>query len=430
MKEAVYIRDASTRVGDTITVQGWLYNFRSSGKVNFLELRDGTGYIQGVYVPDTDEQRELVSSLTQETSLRVTGDVSAHPRKQNVYELQVKDIEVLQIAEPYPISKKEHGPDFLLSNRHLWIRSKRQWATLKIRDQIIRSCMSFFADENFVKIDSPIITPVACEGTTTLFDIDYFDLGKGYLSQSGQLYLEAAIYSHSKVYDFGPVFRAEKSSTRKHLIEFWMMDAEMAFFEHDDSVALQEKFIRRLVRDVLSNCAGELELLERDIEKLQKIDAPFERMTHREMVSFLQKKGSQIKEDEDLGAGDETIIGDHFDVPVFIERWPAHIKAFYMKKVEGDDSLVLSADLMAPEGYGEIIGGSQREDDYDRLRARMEEEKLPIEDFEWYLDLRKYGSVPHSGFGLGLERLVGWFAGSPHVRETIPFPRLLNRNRP
>lgn len=428
----ILLKNVKNYVGQEIIIKGWLNNKRSSGKVHFLELRDGTDYIQAVYAENEESIVSTIKDITLETSLMATGIVSKHPKKENVFELQLTALEIFQRPlEEYPISKKEHGTDFLLGQRHLWLRSKKQWANMKIRNQVILSIHQFFAQEDFVKLDSPIITPVACEGTTTLFEMDYFDLGKAYLSQSGQLYLEAAIFSLNRVYDFGPVFRAEKSSTRKHLIEFWMMDAEMAFMGHEENLNLQERFIKHIVNDVLNNCQKELDLLERDTSLLQKVvTEPFLKMTHKECIDFLQSKGSSITHNDDLGAPDEAILQEHFNLPLFIEKWPAHIKAFYMKRDPQNPAYVLGADLMAPEGFGEIIGGSTREDSYDLILERMKEEKIPLEDFGWYLDTRKYGSVPHSGFGLGLERMVSWMCGTPHIRETIPFPRLLNRIRP
>lgn len=430
-KNSIFLKEIPSYAGKEISIQGWLNNKRSSGKISFLEIRDGSGYIQAVYGESDQEIIDAIDQITQESSLNATGVVVEHPRRKGVYELQLTGLQIIHKAVDYPISRKEHGPDYLLTNRHLWIRSKKQWAILRIRNQVISSSIAFFDKENFVKVDSPIITPVACEGTTTLFEFDYFDLGKGFLSQSGQLYLESAIYAHNRAYDFGPVFRAEKSSTRKHLIEFWMLDAEMAFCDHEQNMDIQEKFMKYVIQDVLDNCQPELTLLKRNTEILETIvKSDFIRMTHSEVVKLLQSKGSSITEKDDLGAEDEVILGDAFNKPVFIEKWPKEIKAFYMKRDPNNPDLVLGNDLMVPEGYGEIFGGSQREDDYETLLERMKEEKLSIDDFQWYLDLRKYGSVPHSGFGMGLERMVNWLSGSSHIRETIPFPRLLNRIRP
>ena len=419
-------------VGQTVTLKGWVNNIRSSGKLHFVELRDGSGFIQCVANSSSlvGEALRDLQSLTHESSVIFDGVVAAHPKRANEYELQVSGVKAIQIAHEYPIGRKEHGPDFLLDNRHLWLRSKKQWAIQRIRNTIIYGTYEFFERENFIKIDSPIITANACEGTTTLFGFDYFDLGKGYLSQSGQLYLEAAIAAHGRVFDFGPVFRAEKSKTRKHLTEFWMMDAEMAFCEHQGNMAIQEQLVFSILQKVLKQNRTELEILERDISALEKITIPFTKITHSDAVKLLRELGSEIKDDDDLGAGDETLLAQKFDQPIFIERWPAHIKAFYMKRDPKDPAIVLGSDLMAPEGFGELIGGSQREDDHDMLLERMRLENMSMEAFQWFLDLRKYGSTPHSGFGFGLERLVAWISGASHIRETIPFPRMIYRYTP
>lgn len=431
MKQA-YIRTIGESNGNSVQLKGWISNMRSSGKIHFLELRDGTGFIQCVGNESSlpQEAVERLKSLTHESSVSIDGTVVEHPKKKGVYELQIENIALFQIASEYPLGRKEHGPDFLLENRHLWLRSKKQWAIQRIRNTIINATYDFLNREEFIKIDSPIITANACEGTTTLFDLEYFDLGKAYLSQSGQLYLEAAIMSHGRVFDFGPVFRAEKSKTKKHLTEFWMMDAEMAFFEHQDNMRLQEGLICYIVERVLEGNKIELEVLERDVKKLEMVKAPFPRVTHHQVVDILRELGSEITYDQDLGAGDEALLVQKFDQPLFIEKWPAQIKAFYMKRDPNDLSIVLGADLMAPEGFGELIGGSQREDNYDLLLDRMNQENMPVEPFQWYLDLRKYGSVPHAGFGFGLERLVTWLSGASHIRETIPFPRMIYRNTP
>jgi asparaginyl-tRNA synthetase len=428
----MYIKNLQEFKDKETTLKGWIYNLRSSGKIMFLQLRDGTGFVQCILSKDDigDDKWNTAQKITIESSVEITGLVVEHPKQPGVFELQVKDFKIHQIAEEYPISKKEHGPEFLLDNRHLWLRSKKQWAIQRIRDEIIQATYDFFHKENFIKIDSPILTPNACEGTTTLFEVEYFDLGKAYLSQTGQLYIEAAIMSHGRVFDFGPTFRAEKSKTRRHLTEFWMMDAEMAFCDHECNMKMQENLIVYIISKVLENKKPELEILERDISKLEKIKAPFDRMTHGEAVKKLQALGSKITENDDLGAEDETLLTKDSDVPIFVEKWPKDIKAFYMKEYKEDPKLVLCSDLIATEGHGELIGGSQREDDYDILKSRIIKEKLPLKEFEWYLDLRKYGSVPHSGFGYGLERLTGWISGAHHIRETIPFPRLINRIRP
>lgn len=433
------IRDLSKYKDKTVTIGGWVFNVRSSGKIMFLEIRDGTGFVQAIVekkslLKNNPEEAEKIwaeaQKITIESSLELTGNSSEHPKKAGVFEIQAADIKIFQIAPEYIIGKKDHGPDFLLDNRHLWIRSQRQWAVLRIRAAIYKYVEEWLQSQGFTRFDSPILTPAACEGTTTLFEIDYFDLGKAYLSQSGQLYLEAAIASLGRVYDFGPVFRAEKSKTRRHLTEFWMMDAEAAFIEHDDNMKIQEGLIVYAVNKVLTEYKKELEILERDKKLLENVKAPFYRITHREAIKRLKKLGSNIEDGADLGADDETMLTNEYDRPVFVEKYPSAIKAFYMKRDPGDQSVVLCDDLLAPEGYGEIIGGSQREDDYDRLLKRIREHGLPEENFQWYLDLRKFGSVPHSGFGIGLERIVAWICGLKHVRETIPFPRMITRKTP
>ncbi|MFH1533368.1 MAG: asparagine--tRNA ligase [Nitrospirota bacterium] len=431
--QKVYIKDLKHHVGDTVTIQGWMYNKRSGKNIHFLQLRDGTGMIQGiVYEPDVDKKvAETAEKLTMESSVRVTGEVTAHPKHEDEFELQVKELEIIQLAdEDYPITKKEHGPDFLLENRHLWLRSPKQRAIQIVRNTIINGIYEYLNSQNFIKIDAPIFTPNACEGTTSLFEVEYFDEGSAYLSQSGQLYIEAAIFSVGRCFDFGPVFRAEKSKTRRHLTEFWMMDAEAAFVEHDENLEIQENLISYVVEKVLKENQKELKILERDIEPLKKIKPPFIRKTHKEVVEELRGMGSDIQENHDLGGDDETMLTEKYDKPIFVEKYPAEVKAFYMKRDPQDPTRALCADMLAPEGYGEIIGGSQREDDYDTLMERIKEEKLSEEAFKWYTDLRKYGSVPHSGFGIGLERLTGWICGTKHIRETIPFPRLINRIYP
>jgi asparaginyl-tRNA synthetase len=428
--KTITIDKASEFEGEKVKIRGWVYNFRSSGSLYFLEVRDGSGFIQAIVSKSNVESGvwDNCERITQESSVELTGVISKHPKKDE-YELQVSDLEIVQLSEEYPISNKEHGPDFLLDHRHLWLRSPKQWAIQRVRNTIINAIYEFLNKEGYIKIDSPVLTPNACEGTTTLFEMDYFDLGKGYLAQSGQLYIEAAIFSYGKVFDFGPVFRAEKSKTRRHLTEFWMMDAEAAFVEHEENLKIQEELISFIVQKVLAVNQKELAILERDTGPLKKIKPPFIRMTHAEAVKKLRSLGSDIKENEDLGGDDETLLTKDSEVPVFVEKWPAEIKAFYMKR-DKSGQLALCDDLIATEGFGEIIGGSQREDDYETLLKRIQEDKLPLKDFQWYLDLRKYGSVPHSGFGVGLERLVGWLCGTKHVRETIPFPRMINRLRP
>lgn len=430
--QSVFIKDVAQYDGQEVTLKGWVYNLRSSGKIWFLLLRDGTGLIQGI-VSRNDVTEEIFNQkdcLTQESSLSITGLIHADKRAPGGFEIILKDLKIYQIAQDYPISLKEHGTEFLMDNRHLWLRSRKQWALLRIRHVVYYGITQYLNENGFFRFDSPILTPNACEGTTTLFEVPYFDLGKAYLSQSGQLYLETGIMSLGRVYDFGPVFRAEKSKTRKHLTEFWMMDAEAAFVEHAENMRIQEGLIRFVIRKAINECPEELAILERNVEQLRKADAPFRKMTHREAVDFLHSKGSAMTHLEDLGAQDEVLLTEGSDVPVFVEKWPKEIKAFYMKRDPQNSDLVLGDDLIAPEGYGEIIGGSQREDDYDLLLQRMIAEKMPLEEYQWFLDLRKYGSVPHSGFGVGLERLVTWISGVPHIRETIPFPRSIYRLRP
>ena len=430
--ETVLIKNLSKHIDQEIQIQGWMYNKRGGKGIFFLQLRDGSDTAQGIVFDKSEESPlyKIAEELTMESSLKVIGKVSKHPKKDE-YEIQVTEIEIVSLAaDDYPIAKKEHGPDFLLEHRHLWLRSNSQRAVQVVRNTIINGIYEYLNQNDFIKIDSPIITPNACEGTTTLFEIEYFDEGTGYLSQSGQLYLEAAIGSVGRCFDFGPVFRAEKSKTRRHLTEFWMMDAEAAFVEHKENMKIQEELIIHVVTKVLADNKRELEVLERDIQALEKIKGPFPIMTHAEAVAKLQAKGSAIKEDDDLGGEDETLIMEDQDTPIFIEKYPAKVKAFYMTRDPENEDLALCADMIAPEGYGEVIGGSQREHDYDTLLGRIREHKLPEDAFAWYLDLRKYGSVPHSGFGLGLERLTGWMCGTKHVRETIPFPRLINRMRP
>jgi len=409
----------------------WVYNKRSSGKIQFLQLRDGTGFIQGVLVKSevSEEIWNKSLSLTQESSLYVTGKVRKDERAPGGYELTLVDLEIIQIAEAYPIALKEHGIEFLMDNRHLWIRSPKQHAVLKIRAEIIRAIQEFFNEKNFTLVDPPILTPTAAEGTTNLFHTKYFE-DDAYLTQSGQLYMEAAAMAFGKVYSFGPTFRAEKSKTRKHLIEFWMIEPEMAFVEHEENLVIQETFVTHIIQSVLKNCRRELRVLERNIGTLENIVAPFPRITYDDAIKLLQEKGFEIKWGDDFGAPHEVAIGEHFNKPVFITHYPTELKAFYMKPDPSRPEVVLCADLIAPEGYGEIIGGSQRLDDPDLLEKRLIEHNLSLENYQWYLDLRKYGSVPHSGFGLGLERTVAWISGVEHVRETIPFPRLLYRLYP
>ncbi|MCR8634908.1 asparagine--tRNA ligase [Paenibacillus radicis (ex Xue et al. 2023)] len=425
------IRDVDKHINDTVTIGCWLHNKRSSGKIQFLQLRDGSGYIQGVVVKSevAPEVWEAAAKLTQESSLYVTGTVREDTRSKGGFELNVTGVEIIQITSDYPITPKEHGVDYLMDYRHLWIRTPRQRAILVVRAQIIRAIQQFFDERGFQLVDPPILTPSSCEGTTNLFHTKYFD-EDAYLTQSGQLYMEAAAMALGRVYSFGPTFRAEKSKTRRHLIEFWMIEPEMAFVGHEENLEVQEQFVSYIIESVLKHCAKELEVLERDVTKLAKITAPFPRITYDEAVDFLKANGHEFEWGEDFGAPHETAIAANYDRPVFITHWPTEIKAFYMKPDPNRPEVVLCADMIAPEGYGEIIGGSQRIDDPELMEERFTEHELSKEAYQWYLDLRKYGSVPHSGFGLGLERTVAWICGLDHVRETIPFPRLLYRLYP
>ncbi|MFH1291827.1 MAG: asparagine--tRNA ligase [bacterium] len=429
----VLIKDISQYIDKEVVIKGWLYNKRSSGSIAFLQLRDGFGWVQGVVVKDQVDDLiwQVVEQVAQESSVEVSGLVTKHPKKEGVYELQVSGLKIIQLADDYPIAKKEHGPDFLMENRHLWLRSKKQWAILRIRDAVIMAINEYLHQKDFIKVDSPIFTPNACEGTTTLFPVPYFDLGEAYLSQSGQLYIEAAISSVGRCYDFGPTFRAEKSKTKRHLTEFWMMDAEATFVEHQENMDIQEGLVKHIVKYCLEHCQAEFEIMERDMEPLKKVlDKPFTRLTYEDTIKKLNELGSDIKHGEDLGNDDEGMLTKGSDVPVFIERWPKNIKPFYMKRDLENSDLVLNNDLIGTEGSGELIGGSQREDDHEILLQRIKDENLPVEDYQWYLDLRKYGSVPHSGFGIGLERTVRWLAGVEHIRECIPFPRTITRLKP
>lgn len=429
--DTALIKNLGRHVGQQVTVEGWLYNRRSSGKIQFLIVRDGSGLLQGV-LAKKDVGEELfakVNQLTQESSLRMTGVVQAEPRSVGGYEMHVSDVEIVNIAQEYPITHKEHGVDFLAERRHLWIRTPRQTAILRIRSEIEHAFRDFFYQRDFVLADAPIITPAACEGTTTLFELDYHG-EKAYLSQSGQLYNEANAMALGRIYCFGPTFRAEKSKTRRHLMEFWMIEAEMAYVDLEENMRIQEDMVSYVVSRVLERCPNELKALERDLVKLENIKAPFPRISYTEAVEILNKAGENFPWGEDFGAPHETIISSQFDRPVFVHRYPTEIKAFYMKPDPLDPKVVLGADLLAPEGYGEVIGGGQRIDDLALLEQRIAEHKLPVEAFEWYLDLRRYGSVPHSGFGLGIERTVAWICGLDHIRETIPFPRMLHKMYP
>lgn len=427
----ITIKESPKYEGQEVTIGCWLLQKRGSGKLQFLQLRDGSGFMQGVVVKANDEDLFAVAKgLNQETSMYVTGMIKSDDRSSFGYEMEVSNIEIIQAAEGYPITPKEHGPEFLLDNRHLWLRSRKQHAVMNIRNQIIKSTHDFFFENGFKKIDSPILTNSSPEGTTELFHTKYFD-EDAFLSQSGQLYAEAAAMAHGKVFTMGPTFRAEKSKTRRHLIEFWMIEPEMAFYEHDDSLEVQEQYVEYVVQNVLEHCKLDLEALGRDTSVLEKIKAPFPRITYTEAIDLLIEKGfDDIEWGDDFGAPHETEIASHYEKPVFIINYPKAIKSFYMEENPEDPRTVLCADLIAPEGYGEIIGGSERIHDYDTLKQRIEESGLNDDAYEWYLDLRKYGSVPHSGFGLGLERTVAWLSGVQHVRETSPFPRLLNRLYP
>jgi asparaginyl-tRNA synthetase len=427
----VYIEEIARHVGQEVTVRGWLRTHRSSGKVQFLTVRDGTGDLQAVVSRGVvgEEQFAQSAKLTQESSLILTGRVKADKRAQGGYELEVTRIELIQIAEPYPIQPKEHGVGFLMEHRHLWLRSSRQHAILRIRHEIIRACRNFFDDRGFVLVDAPIFTPNACEGTTTLFQTDYFD-DKAYLTQSGQLYSEATAAAFGKVYCFGPTFRAEKSKTRRHLMEFWMVEPEVAFAELPEMMDLAETLLSFIVRRVLETRRTELAVLERDTSKLDRVVSPFPRISYDEAVSLLQKKGNPIQPGDDFGGDEETMLSNEFDRPVIVHRYPRAIKAFYMQNDPARPDLALCMDVLAPEGYGEIIGGGQRIHEQDKLLARIQEHKLPEEAFRWYVDLRRYGSVPHAGFGMGIERVVAWICGLDHVRETIPFPRMLYKLYP
>jgi len=428
----IMIQDMSKHLGETIKLGAWLANKRSSGKIAFLQLRDGTGFVQGVVVKAEvpEELFAKAKSLTQETSMYVIGEVTKDERSSFGYELQVKEIEVIHEAVDFPITPKEHGTEFLMDNRHLWLRSRKQHAIMKIRNEIIRATYEFFNENGYSKVDPPILTGSAPEGTSELFQTKYFD-EDAYLSQSGQLYMEAAAMALGKVFSFGPTFRAEKSKTRRHLIEFWMIEPEMAFMEFEESLEVQEKFVSHIIQSVLKNCKLELERLDRDVSKLEHIQAPFPRISYDDAITFLHEKGfNDIVWGDDFGSPHETAIAEHYEKPVFITHYPIGIKPFYMQPHPERDDVVLCADLIAPEGYGEIIGGSERIHDYDLLKQRLAEHKLDEKAYAWYLELRKQGSVPHSGFGLGLERTVAWISGAEHVREAIPFPRLLNRLYP
>lgn len=418
-------------VGRTVTLRGWLYNKRSSKKVHFLELRDGSGVVQALVVSGEapDGVFEAAGHLTQESTLLIEGEVRPHPKHEKVFELAVSRLEATPTHAEYPISPKEHGVDFLMDNRHLWLRSKRQHAILRVRHTIIDAVRSFFNNDGFTLVDAPIFTPNACEGTSTLFETDFHD-EPAYLTQSGQLYMEAAAAAFGKAYCFGPTFRAEKSKTRRHLAEFWMVEPEVAFMDLAGDMELAERCLESVVQEVLAKRREELTFLERPLDKLEAVKAPFPRISYDEAVELLGRLGQNVAPEDDFGAEHETVLSNQFDRPVIVHRYPTACKAFYMKPDPENPKRALCMDVLAPEGYGEIIGGGQRQDDLAELERGINTHNLPKEAFEWYLDLRRYGSFPHAGFGLGIERTVAWLCGLPHVRETIPFPRMLNRLRP
>ncbi|MCH7321280.1 asparagine--tRNA ligase [Solibacillus sp. MA9] len=428
----IMIKDMPAHIGETVKIGAWLANKRASGKLAFLQLRDGSGFAQGVVVKEEvgEELFAVAKGMTQETSMYIVGEVKADERSTFGAELNVTGIEVIHAAVDFPITPKEHGTEFLMDNRHLWLRSRKQHAVMKVRNEIIRATYEFFNENGFTKMDPPILTGSAPEGTSELFATKYFD-EDAYLSQSGQLYMEAAAMALGKVFSFGPTFRAEKSKTRRHLIEFWMIEPEMAFVEFEENLEVQEQYVSHIVQSVLKNCKMDLERLGRDTSKLENIQAPFPRISYDDAIKFLHEQGfDDIQWGDDFGAPHETAIANAYDKPVFITCYPVGIKPFYMQPHPERDDVVLCADLIAPEGYGEIIGGSERIHDYELLKSRLEEHNLSMDAYAWYLELRKQGSVPHSGFGLGLERTVAWISGTEHIRETIPFPRLLNRLYP
>lgn len=431
MSENVYISDISQHKDQQVQIRGWLYNKRHKGKLWFLLIRDGTGIIQAVVFKGdvSEEVFRKCEQVTQESSVIVTGKISEDQRSPGGYELQVKDFKIFQLAGDYPITPKEHGSTFLMDHRHLWLRSSKQNAILRIRHEVIRACRDFFDGRGFVLIDAPIFTPNACEGTTTLFETEYFG-SKAYLTQSGQLYMEAGAMAFGKVYCFGPTFRSEKSKTRRHLTEFWMIEPEVAYLDLEGDMDLAEDFIAYIVQRVLENRQNELNVLERNTAPLEKVTKPFPRISYDEAVEILKKNDIDFEYGNDFGAPDETVISEAFDKPLLVHRYPAQVKAFYMKNDPEQPDKALCVDMLAPEGYGEIIGGGQREDDLTVLEEKIKDHELPKEAFDWYLDLRRYGTVPHSGFGLGIERTVAWICGINHLREAIPFPRLMHRLSP
>jgi len=425
------VRALDSHVGESVTVRGWVQSTRAHGKVAFVVVRDGSGIVQCVIVRSqvAPELWDAVGGLTLECSVAVTGPVRADARAPGGFEITIEALELIGPSDDYPIQPKEHGVDFLLDHRHLWLRSSQQRAIMRVRNEVEQAIQDFFYSRDFVRIDTPILTGAIGEGGAGLFEVDYFE-ERAYLAQTGQLYVEAAAAALGKVYCFGPTFRAEKSKTRRHLTEFWMLEPEMAWYDSDASMTVQEELVSYLIARALERCASELDVLERDRAPLERVQPPFPRLDYSDAVRMLQEAGHEIEWGNDLGAPDETFIASQYDRPVFVCNYPKTAKAFYMKENPADPRTVLCDDLLAPEGYGEIIGGSQREDDYDRLLARIREENLPEEPYRWYLELRKYGTFPHSGFGLGLERTIGWICGRPHIREMIPFPRMLNRLYP
>ncbi len=429
--QATRISALHAEVGREVVLEGWLFNRRSSGKLEFLQVRDGSGVVQCV-ASKADLPEDVFTrcaNVTQESAVRARGLVREDRRAPSGVELTLLDLDLVAESRDYPITPKEHGTPFLLDHRHLWIRSQRQQAILKIRHTLVDACRAFLNQDGFILADAPIFTPNACEGTTTLFETQYFD-EKAYLTQSGQLYNEATAMAFGRTYCFGPTFRAEKSKTRRHLIEFWMVEPEVAYATLEDVMVLIERFVEAIVGRVLEERREELKILERDVAALERVHPPFGRISYEEAAGILKERGLPFEWGTDFGGTDETVLTEGFDRPFFVHRFPAAVKAFYMKRDPADDRLSLSCDLLAPEGYGEIVGGGQREDDYDTLVERIREHKLPLEAFDWYLDLRRYGSVPHGGFGMGIERALTWICGIEHLRETIPFPRLLNRLKP
>lgn len=433
MFQWVYLEDVSNHVGENVEIRGWMFNKRSSGKIHFLQLRDGTGFIQAIVEKSSVDEEifKAADSLRIESSVVIEGTIRKDERSPYGYEMDVKDIKVIQIpTEDYPISKKQHGIDFLMTHRHLWLRSKRQFHVLRIRDEVIRAIREFYHSKKFVLVDTPILTGAIGESAGELFSVKYFDIGKAYLAQTGQLYLEAAIMALGKVFNLGPTFRAEKSKTRRHLTEFWMNEAEMAYYNSDDNMILQEELVSYVIGKVLERASDHLMAIGRDLKLLEKIRVPFPRISYDEAIKLLQKKGFDIKWGDDIGGDEETGISEEFDRPVMVYNYPKNIKAFYMQPDPDNPKVVLCNDMLAPEGYGEIIGASQRIHDPDLLVERIKEFNLPVESYDWYIDLRKYGTVPHSGFGMGIERLVAWICKLDHIREAIPFARTIYRIRP